>query len=213
MDAGFNRILSLLKRNDPIINTVNVSGIPMSDSMIDKFVDAVNQNSFIGRITLQHNNLTRESLRKIFDLLLSNPKLVNIDVSENDVDDDSIQYLSEILQRLPANRDPISLVLRRNSFGPVGAGHLARNLTCNVPIRWLDLRNNPTVTDRGVEELALSLAQNTTLVGIDLIKCGCDEFGTTALANSLVQKSNVDNFTSPGSAQSRCHSVSRVSAV
>jgi Ran GTPase-activating protein (RanGAP) involved in mRNA processing and transport len=164
-----------------------MSGIPMTDSMTDELVLSVNHNSFIGRIALQNNALSSQSLQKLFALLLTNPKLTNLDVSENDVDDNSVLSLSNILQLLPPNRDPISLILRDNSFGPVGAGYLATALAHNSPVRWLDLRNNPSISDRGVEQLALSLSQNTSLVGIDLIKCGCDEFGTTALADSLIE--------------------------
>jgi Ran GTPase-activating protein (RanGAP) involved in mRNA processing and transport len=191
IDARFKRMVSLLKRNDPIINTINASSIAMSESMVSELVNAVNQNSFVARIILQANQLSAASIAQIFDLLGSNPKLISLDMSENGIGDDALAYLSSVLQRLPMNRDPISLVLRRNVFGPVGAGHLAKALAQNVPIRWLDLRNNQAVSDQGVEQLALSLAQNTVLVGIDLIKCGCNELGTAALADALVENSTL----------------------
>jgi Ran GTPase-activating protein (RanGAP) involved in mRNA processing and transport len=182
----FRRILSLLGRNDPIINTLNMSSVPLTDDMTDELISALNHNSFISSISLQANSLSSSSSKKIFSLLLSNPILVSITITENKLDDDSIQFLSIVLQNLPASREPICLVLRRNSFGAAGASHLADALRRNVPVRWLDLRYNREIGDKGVEAIALSLSQNTVLVGLELIKCGCDELGAAALADSLL---------------------------
>lgn len=110
--------------------------------MIDEFVSALNQNSFIVGIIFQKNSRTPLSVVKIFDLLLSNPKLLNVDISENRLTDDSIGHFVKVLQSLPPNRDHISVVLQRNQFGLPDAAHLATALSQNVPIRWLDLRNH-----------------------------------------------------------------------
>jgi Ran GTPase-activating protein (RanGAP) involved in mRNA processing and transport len=178
-------MIPLLRRNDPIINSVNMSLIDLSDEMTDQFIDALNVNTFISRVVLQANKLSTGSAMKIFDLLLSNPKLVHIEITENGLDNDAIQHLSGVLLRLPPEHEPISVILRKNSFGPVGVSYLAEALRANVPVHYLDLRYNADISDPGVEELAISLVDNTVLTGLDLIKCGCDQLGAAALRDAL----------------------------
>ena len=191
MDTRFERIVPLLCRNDPIINSLNMTAIDLDDEMTDKLVGALSRNNFISKIVLQTNKLTTENCKKIFGLLLSNPKLVHLEVIDNDVQDEAIEYLSQVLQKVHKNHEPITIILRSNAFGPKGAGYLADALSKNVPVYWLDLRYNKDITDAGVERIATALADNQTLVGLDLIKCGCNDLGAEALAGAL----SVDNHT------------------
>lgn len=187
----FTRIVPLLRRNDPIINSLNMCSIELSDEMTHQLIDALNQNTFISKIVLQQNSLTVKSCNEIFGLLLSNPKLVHLEITNNEVSDDSIICLSKILQELPRNHEPISIILRTNSFGMKGAQAIAEALAADVPVHWLDLRYNSSIKDKGVETIALALAKNKNLTGLDLIKCGCDELGATALSDSLLDNSTL----------------------
>ncbi|KAH0795143.1 Leucine Rich Repeat family protein [Histomonas meleagridis] len=182
----FQRIVPLLKRNDPIINSLNMCTIQMTDDMIDILIEALNSNSFISKIVLFDNALTEKSAIKIFNLLLTNPKLTHLEISNNKLSDESIIELSKTLKKLPPNRDPISVCLRKNDFSLMGAEALAGALRSNVPVYWLDLRDNPQIGDRGIESIACSLTSNTNLTGLDVIKCGCNELGAAALADSLL---------------------------
>jgi Ran GTPase-activating protein (RanGAP) involved in mRNA processing and transport len=168
-----------------------MSRIILTDEMTDQLMDALNGNAFIFKLVFQENNMSFSSCRKIFDLLLSNPKLTNIEISDNDLGDEAMAYLSDVLQRLPPNREPISLTMRRNVFGPEGAGHLAEALAQNVPVFWLDLRYNKQISDAGVERIAYALATNTILTSLDLIQSGCGDLGALAIADALTDNSTV----------------------
>ncbi|OHT04915.1 hypothetical protein TRFO_27471 [Tritrichomonas foetus] len=182
----FYRIVPLLQRNDPIINSLNMCSINLNEEMTDLLIDALNQNTFIAKIVLHGNHLSQESCNKIFNLLLTNPKLDHLEIIENDVSDESIAYLSEVLLKLPETRTPINLSLRTNSFGLAGAESIAKALAANAPVVWLDLRYNPKISDKGVESIALSLATNKILNGLDLIKCGFGELGAAAISDVLL---------------------------
>jgi Ran GTPase-activating protein (RanGAP) involved in mRNA processing and transport len=187
----FGRILPLLRRNDPIINCLNMALIDLSDDMTSVLVSALDGNTFINKVVFQENHMSLQSCKKVFDLLLTNPKLTSLEMTDNQVGDEGMEYLSSILRRLPPGREPISLILRKNCFGPKGATHLAAALRENCPLCWLDLRYNPGVTDEGVEQLALALATNTNLDGLDLILCGCGEIGAYALADALSENTTL----------------------
>lgn len=181
-----NKILPLLRKNDPIISSMNLLCIPLSDEVVDQLIESVNVNSFISKIILDKNKLSYESTIKIFDLLLTNPKLTHLEITRNEIDDNAIEHLENVLLKLPANREPIMLILRENKFTQKGAEYLANALSNNVPVFWLDLRYNDGIGDMGVRHIACSLSSNSTLVGLDLIKCGCNTLGTAALSDSLV---------------------------
>jgi Ran GTPase-activating protein (RanGAP) involved in mRNA processing and transport len=180
-----DRIAPIVRRNDPIINCVTISFSALADDVADEIFAAFNLNTFVSKVVLQGNNISILTCTRFFDLLLSNSKLTYLEISENCVCDAAIAHLSQVLLRLPPAREPITLVLRRNSFGPAAARALAAALETNAPVFWLDLRYNPSITDAGVADLALALARNTTLVGLDLIQCGCNAEGARALASAL----------------------------
>ncbi|KAK8842752.1 hypothetical protein M9Y10_025616 [Tritrichomonas musculus] len=183
----FTRIVPLLKRNDPIINSLNMCSIELTNKMTNDLIDALNCNTFISKIVLHTNRLSVESCNKLFDLLITNPKLDHLEIVNNNIQDVSLKYLSEVLKKLPQTRSPINLSLRSNRFTYKGAEYLASALEANAPVCWLDLRYNPTISDRGVEALALALTNNTMLTGLDVIKCGCNEYGAAALSDSLIE--------------------------
>ena len=186
MDQRFNRIIPLISRNDPIINSLNLSNIPLGDEMMQELTRSLNQNSFISKIVLKYNKLSPESCNLVFDLLFTNPKLTFLDISNNEVNDESLIHLSEVLKKLPPSREPIMLVLRQNKFTQIGAKALADALEHNVPVHWLDLRYDHHIGDEGVESIAYSLSNNTNLTGLDLIQCGCRERACSALSDVLI---------------------------
>ena len=183
----FNRIVPLLKRNDPIINSLNMSSIQLTDEMMENLIDALNYNKFISKMVLQQNSLTPKACNMLFDLLYTNPKLEQLEIVKNNVNDDSIKHLANVLMKLPHTRAPINLSLRSNNFTEVGAKYLSDALAANVPVYWLDLRYNENIKDRGIEFLAFSLMTNTVLSGLDVIKCGCGENSAAAFSDSLVE--------------------------
>jgi Ran GTPase-activating protein (RanGAP) involved in mRNA processing and transport len=190
----FSRIVPLLRRNDPIINCINMSLIELTDDMTAQLVEALNNNTFICKLVLQENRISLASCKRIFDLLLSHPKLNNLEITDNQLGDDALEYLSRILCEIPPNRELISLTLRKNAIGPAGAGHLAHALERNVPVHWLDLRYNSGITDCGVARLALALPKNTHLGGLDLIQSGCGDSGAFALADALSENATVSTL-------------------
>ena len=185
-----HRIIPLIKRNDPIINSLNMYNIKMDDEMVDILVEALRINSFISKVSLNENKLTPKSASKVFTILISNPKITNLEIISNQLNDDSIKELAEVLKELPKNRDCINIVLRKNNFTEIGAQALANAIEENVPVCWLDLRDNKNIGDKGVEVIALALSKNHNLTGLDLIKCGCGELGTAALSDSLKDGNN-----------------------
>jgi len=191
MTERFHRIIPLIKRNDPIINSLNLCSIDLTDDMVRQLIEGLNNNSFISKIVLTHNTLGEESCALIFELLLKNPKLVHLEITDNRLSNNSIIFLANVLKRLPRNRESIMLNLRSNEFSFEGAAALADAISCNVPVHWLDLRYNSNIGDKGVEKIAYSLSKNTVLTGLDLIKCGCSELGAAALSDALLDNSTL----------------------
>lgn len=181
------RIVDLLKRNDPIINSLNLKFIRLDEEKTDELVSTLRENSFISKIILEGNELNTNCCKKFFSLLLTNPKLTHIELLENNVDDEAIVFLSESLRKIPPNHEPISITLRRNKFGPVGARALAAALAANAPVQWLDLRYNESIGDEGAQAIGLALADNKILRGLDLLKCKCGYLTASALQDSLTE--------------------------
>lgn len=183
----YYQLIDTTYKNDPNINVFKLAGFEMTDKLIDQFKDAVSKNYFIYKIQFCRNNLSTRSCMQIFDLLKSNPKIKNLEISENNVNDDAMSYLSTILVSLPSIREPMLLNFRKNDLTATGAQHLAYALERNAPVSWLDIRNNEKITDIGVEYIANSLIHNNILTALDLIKCGCSINGVIALARALSQ--------------------------
>lgn len=180
------RIIKLIRGNDPIINSVNVSGLKIPDSLVDEFAGAFRQNPFMVRLTLMSNSLSQGACEKMFDLIATNPKLTHIEVNGNSVSDAALEHLSRVLMKLSPTRETLAVVLRKNeTITKIGARHLANALRASVPIHYLDLRYCSSIGDTGVEEIAAALEENTVLTGLDIIRCSCGELGTAALALSL----------------------------
>lgn len=181
-----NRIIALIRRNDPIINCLTLCSIELTHEKIIELIEAFKNNYFIVKIVLTGNVIEPESFELIFNLLLTNKKLIHLEITRTIIPNESIVHLANVLTKIPKNRQPIRLILRSNSFGFNGAQALALALSENSPICYLDLRNNSNISDLGVAEIANSLSTNTVLNGLDLINCGCNIIGTTALSDSLL---------------------------
>jgi hypothetical protein len=89
-----------------MINSISFVSITMSDEMVDELISALNHNSSITRLTFQDNQLSRISIKKLFNLLLSNPKLVSFDMGMNSVDDDLIQAFCKSFSISPRTATP-----------------------------------------------------------------------------------------------------------
>ncbi|EAY10282.1 Leucine Rich Repeat family protein [Trichomonas vaginalis G3] len=191
MSERLEKIIPMLRRNDPIINSINLVNVRMDDIIADKLIDALNANSFIAKISLQKNQISKRICMRIFDLLKAHPKLTHLEIIDNDVDDESIEHLSNVLISLPPNRDSIMLILRKNSFDIRGARALARAIEKNAPVVWLDLRGNDHIGDAGVKAIAFALTKNRTLSGLDLINCKCGEEGAAELSDALLNNTTL----------------------
>ena len=192
--TGFNHIVPLIERNDPIINSLNMSYIDITDGMVDSLIRAVSGNIFLRRITLQRNSLSESSCKKIFEMLLTNSEITHLEICKNSVSDNSLCYLSEVLMQLPKSRQNLTLILRSNSFGHRGAGALAGALAKNVPVEWLDMRYNKSVGDQGIAEIGAALRTNKNLKGLDVIECGCSTNAIDALSDSLLENDTLTSL-------------------
>ena len=110
----FRKIVPLIRSNDPIISSLNVCSINLTDDMVDQLIDALHQNKYITKIIFSKNNISEKSAAKIFNLITLNPKLNYFSMSDNNISDTAIEHLSRILIELPRSRDAISIVLRDN---------------------------------------------------------------------------------------------------
>ena len=193
-DPRLDRLLPLIRRNDPIINSLSINNVTVSDEMVDSLTTAVAGNIFLGRITFISNNLSEKSCKKIFELLLQSPEITHIEICKNSVSDSALIFLSEVLLKMPVSRQPVTLVLRDNSFGYDGISALAQALAKNVPVGWLDLCDNPRIGDKGVAKIANALVTNTTLTGLNILKCNCHEIGVGAFSTALIDNTRLESL-------------------
>ncbi|OHS94171.1 hypothetical protein TRFO_39589 [Tritrichomonas foetus] len=191
---NLSHYISLLERNDPIINLLNVIGIKIPNELAERLIDVLKNNFFIKKIVLQSNDLEKHYVDRFFQLLLLNPSIAHLEINNNSVDDESLEFLKNVLVQLSPSREKINLVLRGNNFGFKGATYLADILNANVPIKCLDIRDNNQITDKGIEEICLSLRSNTNLTILDIISCGCGVLGMTALSDALISNNTLQTL-------------------
>jgi Ran GTPase-activating protein (RanGAP) involved in mRNA processing and transport len=177
--------LPALCGTEPSVHCIGVPLDHLTAEMMKELIIALQHNPFLTQLVFRDNSLSAPACRMIFDLIRTNPKLSVLEITDNGMSDDLLADLSEILKRLPQNRDPISLKLRHNAFTANGALFIAQALEQNVPVAWLDLRNNPGLADLGIERIALAITENTHLRGLDLSGTGCADLGAAALSEAL----------------------------
>lgn len=81
-------IVSQIKKNEPKYTQLDLSYSDLCDEAIDELVDLLEDNKFITTINLKGNNLTAEGAKILATLCLA-----SLDVSENSIGNEGVEYL------------------------------------------------------------------------------------------------------------------------
>jgi len=122
-------------------------------------------------------------LNALTRLLKSDSKVVVLDLSTSDLNDEAMDALA---QALKWNNTIQRLYLAGNSIGDAGAEHLACALKVNNTVTYLDLSDN-SVGDEGASMLAHALKFNSSLKFLKLNGNHIGNKGAQELVNSTHQ--------------------------
>ena len=112
-------------------------------------------------------DVSSKSLTDIIYKLKSSTTLETINLSDNTIGDEDAKALADALK---TNKTLHTLDLSGNEIGDTGAKALADALKINTTLHALDLGYN-SITEEGVKAIAqMLIADNTTLLYIDLSK-------------------------------------------
>ena len=121
-------------------------------------------------LDLSDNGLGSAGVRSLVDALLGGgaPKLIILDLSQNQAGPDGAAALGELLADQTKSECGLqTLRFDANAIGDKGAGQLASGLATNRSLRSLHLCRNE-VGDEGAGQMAPALAQNATLESLSL---------------------------------------------
>ena len=145
-----------------------------------------NQTPSTARISL--NAITSRSLAKA---LWDNSSIVALDVSRMKLSDIAGAYLCRALRN---NTSIVKLDLESNYFGPKTCKTLADSLTTNTTVTHVNLESNLLSRGAkghdigGVEAMAEMLKTNTTLVYLNMWRCGVASEGGHKVVTGMGKK-------------------------
>jgi len=124
----------------------------------------------------------------VFSALRRNSRLTHLEVSRNEIGDESSQ---ELTTALIYNRTLRYLAASSCSFTTATCCMLARPLQTNSILRVLVLDCNERISDAGVEVLADSLRYNRSLRQLSLNHCGLTHLALTGLLPALYYNNTI----------------------
>ena len=82
-EANIDDVIMRIAADDPIIESVNLSAVHLTDKKFQEFLDALKFNSVVRMLNLSHCDLSGASVKKLSEFLESNCKVTWVDVSFN----------------------------------------------------------------------------------------------------------------------------------
>lgn len=150
----------------------------IDETIIKIFYDCLSKNTHITKLKIRFENIKREWVPEIVNLLIKNQQIFDLDLSHNNLCNDSIIILCKYLK---INKNLKHLNLESNNFSDRGLMILLDTLSDNENISELDISwNNYTDTSalflkqfllnsKSIEKIFIS-KQNLTEEGINIIK-------------------------------------------
>lgn len=133
--------------------------------------------------------LDSKAFQQLLSILTPNTNICSIVAYTSNIDTKAAIALAETLRK-----DNILEVLRlfNNDIDDYGVTHIAKALTVNKTLKYLNVGMNKEITSKGANALAGALRVNSTLQKLDLANCKIDDEGAKALAKAIEVNKNLE---------------------
>lgn len=174
-------ILYRLAQNDAQLKELSLNGSCMGTKGALQLASSLRSNSNLTVLRIPMNFIGSDGLAHLLPILTApNCKLVELDLSDNDLSDEGCVLVAEILK---FNRSLHTLKISDNEISDSGMSELIQALRFNSTLRNLNVSGN-LVTDRAVIELCQVLPQSS-LKNLDLSSNHIADEGAVAVALML----------------------------
>lgn len=176
---GARALLDHLTQNDDI--SLRTLSLNSNDLGCEGAVNALRLPKLI-RLNLRQvmNDISVTS--EFANALSSNNSLVTLNLSQNNITDDGVGYVTE---GLLDNKTLKELIIYGNKIGDEGVGKIADMLNKNASLIHINLSFNKEIGNEGVKKLADALKDNTTLQKLNLNCINMEADAYKALAQAL----------------------------
>ena len=210
-DEGIEEIYDSFsqKRSKNKISYIDLQNNNISKIGCEFIYKILHDSPFINGICLKNNFLNNEGVTKILSCLTENSKIICLDLSETKIDEKTLKYISEILNK---NIILQKLILSNNNFRKGGIyikniltkesnlKHLAlayceintqfnlifEGLVKNKNLKTVDFSgNNLPMKHELLKELSKVLNENCYLINLFLDDCSIDDIGMNFISKGL----------------------------
>lgn len=136
---------------------INLSQGKAGEAVVDCATEVLKESKTLKKLCLRGNGI--KDMQKFSEALKENDHLCELDLSDNEIGDNGLIYISKALV---TNSHLTRLNLIRNYIGNINMGYIARVLRKNSTLQELLLHEN-AIDDIGMIPILSALHENTTL--------------------------------------------------
>ncbi|CAF3091063.1 unnamed protein product [Rotaria sp. Silwood2] len=195
-NQGITEIMATLKSN-MVLTTLRFKDRPLPPQGAETFAELIRSSGTLISLTLSNTMLKDEGLHVIIDAICANPIMQTLELSFNRLHDKSSSYIGYLLKVCTSLR---SLDISYNEYSAIGARRIFDKLKSNRTLLHFNIGLNnlavrtgkQTMTSKvppvnGGELIGAMLADNNTLITLDIAHVNISEFGVQGLAEGLLK--------------------------
>ncbi|KAG0165713.1 hypothetical protein DFQ30_008091 [Apophysomyces sp. BC1015] len=187
----------------PSLQHLSLDQCSLKSSMIEFLAEGVRQSVSLSSLSLRHNWISHNAAPWIAAMLLNDESIEMYwqsaeyqrrGIRQLDLTGNNLQHaVVPLAHALYSNSSLVNLLLENCQIRPEGCAILAESLCTNQYLQKLDLSSNPIAkgSDEGIQAIKTALAQNRTLIDLNLADTGLDSSAAIALAESLPENSTL----------------------
>ncbi|CAF3462159.1 unnamed protein product [Rotaria sp. Silwood1] len=195
-NQGITEIMATLKTN-MVLTTLRFKDRPLPPHGAETFAELIRSSGTLICLTLSNTMLKDEGLHVIIDAVGANPIMQTLELSFNRLHDKSSSYIGYLLKVCTSLRN---LDISYNEFSAIGARRIFDKLKLNQTLVHFNIGlNNLAVRSgkqtmpskvspvNGGELIGAMLADNNTLITLDITHVNMSDFGVQGLAEGLLK--------------------------
>jgi len=134
-------ILAEILKNDSSVRFLKLADVMLSEQHVKKFLDNLASNSFLKKLDLRGNNLSKLSCETLGNFVRSNHTITHLLLEWNNLGFCN-QAFSSFMDALSTNTTLVHLDLRNNQIDHKGGKEIAKMIRFNTTLKKIDLRWN-----------------------------------------------------------------------
>ncbi|CAF2118608.1 unnamed protein product [Rotaria magnacalcarata] len=195
-NQGITEIITAFQLN-MVLTTLRFKDRPLPPRGAEVLAELIRSSGILIHLTLSNTMLKDDGLRMIADAVCANPIMQTLELSFNRIHDKSGPYIGYMLKVCTSLR---SLDISYNEMSAIGAKRIFDRLKVNRTLlhfniglnnlavrsvkQTMSLKNPPV---NGGQLVGNMLAENNTLITLDITHINMSEFGVQGIAESLLQ--------------------------